>query len=50
MKIRSFVQKGMRTVVQSALNKEANSSPCNTFWNYQPRRPETPMPQPQNKK
>lgn len=50
MEIRSFVQKGMRTAVQGAINKEANNSPCSTFWNYQPHRPEKPLLKPQEKK
>lgn len=45
----SLLHKEMRTIVQSALHKEA-SEPCNMCWAYQPHRPEKPLPQPQNKK
>lgn len=45
----SLLHKGMRTIIQSALHREA-SEPCNMCWAYQPHRPEKPLPQPQNKK
>ena len=45
----SLLHKGMRTIVQSALRREANE-PCHVCWVYQPHRPEKPLPQPQDKK
>ena len=45
----SVLHKGMRTIVQAALRREA-SEPCITCWSYQPHRPEKPLPQPQDKK
>ena len=45
----SLLHKGMRTIVQSALRREANE-PCHVCWTYQPHRPEKPLTQPQNKK
>lgn len=49
MKTQSMLQKGARAAVQSVLRKKAGNSPCETFWNYQPHRPEKPLPQPQDK-
>lgn len=45
----SVLHKGMRTIVQAALRREA-SEPCITCWSYQPHRPEKPLPKPQDKK
>lgn len=45
----SILHKGLRAIVQAALRHEA-SEPCNTYWNYQPHRPEKPLPKPQEKK
>lgn len=43
-----ILHKGLRAVMQTALRHEA-SQPCNFFWTYQPHRPETPLPNPQEK-
>ena len=40
----SVLHKGMRTIVQAALRREA-SEPCITCWSYQPHRPEKPLPE-----
>lgn len=45
----TLLHKGLRAVVQAALKKEA-SEPCLVCWTYQPHRPETPLPLPQDKK
>ena len=45
----SLLHKNLRAVVQASIQKEA-TEPCNMFWNYQPRRPEKPLTNPQEKK
>lgn len=43
------LQQGLRAIVQKSLRREA-SQPCYACWSYQPHRPETPLPQPKDKK
>lgn len=50
MKQQSLLQKCARPLVQKVLYRKAGNSPCETFWNYQPHRPEKPLQQPKNKK
>ena len=45
----SILHKSLRNAVQSTLRKEANE-PCGVYWTYQPRRPEKPLAQAQDKK
>lgn len=44
----SILHKGLRAVVQAALQREAGE-PCTISWTYQPHRPETPLPKWQDK-
>ena len=50
MKLQAKLYKGVRNVLQNMLQREAGSEPCTTFWSYPPHRPETPLPQPKDKK
>lgn len=50
MKLQAKLYKGVRNVLQNMLRREAGSEPCTACWSYQPHRPETPLPQPKDKK
>lgn len=46
-----FAQKLVRKAAQGIVRREIYGWPPDTFWGtYQPRRPEKPLPQPQDKK
>lgn len=50
MKLQAKLYKGVRNVLQNMLRREAGNEPCTACWSYQPHRPETPLPQPKDKK
>lgn len=44
---KSSLHRVMRAIVQTALKREA-TEPCLVCWTYQPYRPDTPLPLPED--